>query len=743
MIKNLITKYICKKVQQFPHHNQLNIKDCGATCLQMIAEYYGKKYSLQTLRDYSCISREGASLMGLCDAAERIGFHALGVCVTVDTLKNEIQLPCILYWNKEHYVVCYKIQKKKKCVFYISDPATMRRTYDEAEFLAHWVSTIRNKKECGIVLTITPNSDFYNIADEKSLGRQHTLTYFLRYLKPYKSSIAYNVLCLFIFMVLEMATPFLTQSLVDVGIKGGNINFVLLILVSQILLTLSTMSLRLINSWINIHVNTRINLCMVSDFWNKVLKLPLKFFDTKVTGDIMNRFGDLGRIENLLLHNIIGIAFAGVSFIVYLGMLAYYNFPILLVFIIGHVFYVIWILCFLNSWKKIDYKNFELVSKNQNKTLQLLQGVIDIKLSNDELNKRWEWEDIQARIFRLSLKSLKLHQLQDNIGELITSITFVFISYMMAKEVIEGYMSIGMMMAIIFITGQIRGPIEQFVGFIHVFQNSKISLERLNEVNGMEDDDTDIETKRTDLKEIKDLSFNNVSFSYDGSHRTYVLHNVNLTIPRNKVTAIVGDSGCGKTTVMKLLMGLYNPTEGDVKVGNVPIMQINPHLWRSHIGAVMQDGYLFSDTIARNIGAGEVEVDMNKLLYAAKIANISNFIDNNPLGFNMKIGMEGIGVSQGQKQRILIARAIYKNPDILLFDEATNALDTCNEKEIMDNLKTFFTNKTVVISAHRLSTIRNADQIIVMKDGKVVELGTHDSLMLLNGEYCRLVKNQL
>lgn len=744
MFETLLQKIFACKTHRFPHRRQLNIKDCGAACLQMIAEHYGKKYSLATLREYSCISREGASLMGLCDAAERIGFQAQGVCVTLESLKRDIPLPCILYWNKEHYVVCYKIERKsKKTLYHISDPATMQSTYGEEEFLSRWVSTVRQQKECGILLRLTPRSNFQEFTDENSLGREHSLRHFTNYLKPYKAPITYNILCLFLFMVLELFVPFLTQSLVDVGIKGSNLNFVLLILAAQILLTLTNMSLRMINSWVNIHVNTRINLSMVSDFWRKVLKLPMSFFDTKVTGDIMNRFGDLGRIENLLLHNAVSIAFAAVSFLVYVAILAYYNYSILLVFAIGHIAYVAWICCFLKAWKRIDYQNFELTSKNKNKTLQLLQGVVDIKLSNEEHHKRWEWEDIQARIFKLSLKSLKLRQLQDFVGELITDLTFIVISYMMAKAVIEGEMSLGMMMAIIFITGQIRGPVEQFVGFVRVFQDAKISLERLNEVNVMTDDDSQVATQRTDIELNQDITLNQVSFSYEGSHRTLVLHNISLTIPYHKVTAIVGDSGCGKTTVMKLLMGLYQPTEGEVKIGAVSLAQINPHWWRSHIGAVMQDGYLFSDTIARNIGTGDLEMDKERLDHAAKMANIHDFIDRNPLGYNLKIGMEGAGVSQGQKQRILIARAIYKNPSLLLFDEATNALDSCNEKEIMDNLSSFFTDKTVVIAAHRLSTIKNADQIVVMKEGKVVEVGSHDSLMQLQGEYCRLINNQM
>lgn len=732
------------KVKGFPHRQQLNIKDCGVTCLQLIAEFYGKKYSLQALRDYSFVSRDGASLMGISDAAERIGFHTLGLCVGYEKLITDVKLPCILFWNQNHYVVCYKLKKKSKGYeFYISDPANIKYTCNEQELKKHWINTIRDHEERGIILTLTPDSKFYEQEDDNTLGRSHDITRYIKYLAPHKSGIAQNIICLILFMALGLITPFLTQSLVDIGIKGGNLNFVLLILISQLILAITNMWISLINSWVSIHMTSRINISLISDFWNKILKLPAKFFDIKETGDIMQRFGDYGRIENFLLNSTVTIAFAAVNFIVYTTILAYYNINILILFLGGQLVYVLWILCFLKQWKKLDYQNFEIASKNKNKTLQMLQGVIDIKLSNEEKQKRWEWEKIQAKIFRLSLRSLKLGQLQDNISSLITNITYILISYVVAKSVINGEMTLGMMMAITCITGQIGGPVNQFVGFIHSLQYTKISLERLNEINDMNDDDTDIDNKRMDMPKDQNLHFSNVSFSYNGSSRRYILKNISFDIPEKKITAIVGNSGCGKTTIMKLLQGLYAPTEGTISIGSIPIVQMNQHLWRKRIGAVMQDGYLFSDTIARNIATGNLEIDRNRLQYAAKIANINDFIDKNPLGYNMKIGMEGTCISQGQRQRVLIARATYKNPDIFLFDEATNALDSKNEKVIMNNLKECFKGKTVVIAAHRLSTIRNADQIVVMKDGTIAEIGNHDSLMSLKGEYYNLVESQL
>ena len=732
------------KIKDFPHRQQLNIKDCGATCLQLIAEFYGKKYSLQTLREYSCISREGSSLMGLSDAAERIGFHTLGLCLGYDKLIKDVKLPCILFWNNNHYVICYKIKRRRNgCEFYISDPASMKYTCNESDFKKHWINTVRNNEERGIVLSLVPDTTFYEYEDEGTLGRSHDITRYIKYITPHKGGIAQNIICLIIYMILGLATPFLTQSVVDVGIKGGNLDFVILILIAQLILALTSMGIGLINSWVSIHMTTRINISLIADFWSKLLKLPAKFYDINVTGDIMQRFGDHGRIQDFLLHSTIKIAFSAVNFVIYTAILAYYNTKILAIFFAGQFLYVLWTLCFLKQWKKLDYQNFEISAKNKNKTLQMLQGVVDIKLSNEERQKRWEWEKIQAKQFRLSLKSLKLGQLQNNVGSLITNITYILLSYIVAKNVIDGEMTLGMMMAITYITGQIGGPVNDFVGFIQSLQYTKISLERLNEINDSEDDDTEIQTKRTDMPDNQSLHFDHVSYSYDGSSRRYVLKDVSFVIPEKKVTAIVGSSGCGKTTIMKLLQGLYAPTEGIVSVDNTPIVQMNPHLWRKHIGAVMQDGYIFSDTIARNIATGDLEIDKERLRYAARIANINDFINKNPLGYNMKIGMEGTGISQGQRQRVLIARATYKNPDIFLFDEATNALDSKNEKEIMNNLSECFKGKTVVIAAHRLSTIRNADQIIVMRDGAVAEIGNHESLMKNKGAYYELVESQL
>ena len=728
----------------FPHHQQVNTKDCGATCLQIISEYYGRKISLKKLREYSHISREGASLMGLSDAAEKVGFRTVGLCPTVEMLKSDIQLPCILFWDQNHYVVCYKI-KKKFChtYYYISDPASMKMQYEEATFKKFWLSTRRNNEDRGILLALTPTERFYERDDDTAYNGSFGLHSFIKYISPHRASLFQMITCMVLFMLTGLIIPFLTQSLVDVGIRGGSISFVILILLSQLIITITNMCIGFVNSWVSIQTNTRVHLSLVSDFWTKLLKLPVSFFDTKVTGDIMERIGDYGRIKNFLLDNSINFCFAIINFVIYTCILSFYNTKVLIIFICGNIIYVLWTALFLKSWKRLDYDKFEASSKNNNKVLQMLQGVVDIKLNNEERLKRWEWEKVQAKLFRLSIRGLKLGQIQGNVSTLITNITNIIISAIVAREVINGNMTLGMMMSITYLTAQIGGPINFFVDFVHILQDTRISLERLNEIREMNDDDTEISEKHIELPDNREICFEHVDFSYDGSERTNVLHNVSFVIPQKKVTAIVGNSGSGKTTIMKLIQGLYNPNRGNVKIGDIPIKTINPHLYRSKIGSVMQDGYIFSDTIARNIATGSMEIDKRKLYHAAQMANIDEFINKQPLGYNMKIGLEGVGLSQGQRQRILIARAIYKSPEILLFDEATNALDSSNEKTIMTNLQHYFEGRTVVIAAHRLSTIRHANQIIVMKDGRVVEVGTHEELMKKSGDYYGLIKNQL
>ncbi len=728
----------------FPHFRQMDSHDCGATCLQMIAKYYGKNYSLRTLREYSFISREGSSLMGVSDAAEKIGFRTTGVKTSLRCLQDRVTLPCVLHWNQNHYVVLYRIQKKRKeTIYHVADPASYLVKFTEKEFKSHWLSTKQNDNERGIALILQPDTDFYQREDEGDKAKMRSISHYFRYLIPYRWQLGQIVTCMVMYMVLGLIFPFLTQSMVDVGIRNSNLNFVLLILVSQFILTFTDMGINFLHNWIALHVNTRVDLALMSDFWRKLMNLPIRFFDTRMTGDLMQRLGDHGRIRNFLINDSIGILFSSITFLLYTILLAYYNLTLLTVFLTGHLLYAVWVMSFLRYRRELDYQAFDLQAKNHSCVIQLIQGMQEIKLNNNERQKRWEWEELQARFFHNNMRGLKIDQIKRLGAQMITRSTGLVVSFLVAKQVIEGKMTLGMMMALSYIMGHVSGPISNFIGFIHSLQNAQISLERLNEIHGQDEEDNAKLSLRTELPPDKSIRIKDLSFSYSGSPREYVLKEINLFIPEHKITAIVGVSGSGKTTIMKLLQGFYNPQEGELKVDETPLQLISPHFWRSKVGAVMQDGYIFSDTIAKNIAVGEDEIDKERLRKAVRIANIEDFIEKLPLGYNTKIGLEGNGVSQGQRQRILIARAVYKNPEYLFFDEATNALDTKNEKAIMENLMEFYKGKTVVICAHRLSTIRHADQIVVLNDGRVVETGTHDELMERHMEYYHLVENQL
>ena len=543
--------------------------------------------------------------------------------------------------------------------------------------------------------------------------------------------------------ILQLIFPFLTQSLVDIGICDGNLSFITLILIAQLIIFIVRLSVEFIRSWILLHMNTRINIALISDFLAKLMKLPLRYFDTKMTGDIMQRIGDHGRIESFLTGNSISTLFSFVNFFVFAFVLAYYNLVVLGIFLVGNALYVVWILSFMRYRRELDHRRFAQSAGEQSNIIQLITGMQEIKLNNCEKQKRWQWERIQVKLFKIGVKGLALGQMQQVGSVFFTQTTSIIISFIAAKAVVDGQMTLGMMMSLTYIIGQLSSPVEQFIGFARSFQDAQISLERLNEVHGKEDEEETIENKLTILPDRRDITLENVSFSYDGADRDYVLDDISLHIPQNKVTAIVGASGSGKTTLIKLLLGFYEPNKGSIKIGETPLTVINPHLWRSKSGSVMQDGFIFSDTIAQNIGVGDDYVDIEKLRHAVTVANIRDFIDSLPLGYNTKIGMEGNGISQGQRQRILIARAVYKNPEFIFLDEATNALDANNEKEIMKHLHEFYRGKTVVVVAHRLSTVKDADKIVVLDQGKVAEEGTHETLTALKGKYYELVRNQL
>ena len=727
----------------YPVYTQLDRMDCGPTCLRMIAKYYGRVYSLQTLRDKAFISRSGVSLLGISEAAESIGFRTTGVKITFEQLVDDFPLPCILHWNQQHFVVCYRIRKRRnKYKILIGDPAgTQTVTYNEEEFKRCWISSREKGQDTGVALVLEPTPDFYSMEEDRKEAKKK-LNFFFRYLSPHKKALVQLVLGMVIGSILQLIVPFLTQSLVDVGIRDNNLNFITLILVAQLIIFIARLSVDFIRSWLLLHMNIRINISLISDFLVKLMRLPLHFFDTKMIGDIMQRIGDHSRIESFLTGSSISTLFSFVNFIVFGFVLAYYDLSIFGLFLLGNLLYVIWVLSFMKYRRELDLRRFSQASTEQSTLYQIITGMQEIKLNNCETQKRWKWERIQVKLFKISVKGLALQQYQQVGSVFFNQTTNILISYIAARSVVEGNMTLGMMMSLTYIIGQLNSPIEQFIGFARSFPDAKISLERLNEIHQKEDEEETAVDKVSFLPQDHTFTIENLCFSYDGSP-DYVLNNVNLTIPRNKITAIVGASGSGKTTLIKLLLGFYTPNKGNIKVGDVYLKNINPHLWRSVTGSVMQDGFIFSETIAENIAIGEEVIDKERLLKAAQIANIDQFIDSLPLGYNTKIGMEGSGISQGQRQRILIARAVYKNPDFLFFDEATNALDANNEREIMEHLNEFYRGKTVVIVAHRLSTVQNADKIVVLDKGGIVEEGTHQELTCLKGIYYRLVKNQL
>ncbi len=733
---------------QFPFIKQLDSMDCGPTCLRMMARYYGRSFSLQHIRNLTFLTREGVSMLSLSGAAESLGFRSRGVRLTWEQLRDEAPLPCIIHWNQNHFVVVTEIVQKRRFAvnstkkldcksIKIVDPAHGPITYDVSEFLKSWISSGNE----GFSLLLEPTPNFYN--DEGTVSDSRKFGFLMGYLRPHKKFIIQVILGMVTGCLVSMIFPFLTQSIVDFGIGNNDLNFIGMVLVAQLVLTFGQTANEAIRNWIMLHVTTRVSISLISDFLIKLMRLPISFFESRTVGDLMQRIGDHSRIQNFLTTSLVDILFAMLIFVIYTIILAFYHPLILAVFVTGSIFYVGWVWLFLKKRRSLDYKHFQQASDNQSNIVQMIAGMQDIKINNCEKQKRWEWERIQARLYKINILGLVLNQNQTIGATFINQTKDIFISFLTARAVVSGEMTLGMMMAVQYIIGQLNAPIHMLIGFILSAQDAKISLERLGEINDMADEESMEMQKINDIPIGQTMILKKVNFQYEGPNSPSVLKDIDLEIPGNKVTAIVGTSGSGKSTLVKLLLGFYKPTSGSITLAGTLIGNYSNSQWRDKCGVVMQDGFIFSDSIAGNIGIGDEYPNRQRLGNSLKVANIQDFIDHLPMGLNTKIGSDGHGLSTGQKQRILIARAIYKNPDYLFFDEATNALDARNELRIMDNLNQYFKDHTVIVVAHRLSTVKNADQIVVLDAGMIVEKGTHIELVERKGFYFNLVKDQL
>ncbi len=731
-------------MKRFPITYQYDTMQCGIACLQMICNFFGKEYSLDSLSKFCFATTDGVSLLGINEAANKLGLHTTCARVSISTLSNiNTPLPCIVHWNQNHFVVLYKVKNGNE--FYVADPGKGLVTYSIEEFKEQWISILSNGEEKGIVMFLEPTPSFFSyvLNEEEKIKEKRSFRFLFGYVNLYRKYFGQIFLGLLVGSLLQLILPFLTQSIVDVGIENQNIGFVWLVLLGQLMLTISRTAIDFVRSWLLLHISLRINISLVSDFFIKLLKLPMSFFDTKLMGDLIQRMSDHNRVNNFLTQQTLNITFAMFTFVVFSIILFFYNIMVFAIFLLGSMLYGGWMTLFLKRRKLLDYELFEKQTINNNKTYEFITSMQEIKLQDCEHRRRWEWEDTQAEMFGIQMKSLKLQQTQEAGSIFINELKNIIITVVAATAVIQGQMTLGMMLAVQYIIGQLNSPVEQLMKFFYSLQDVKISLERINEIHQMDD-----ENKKEGLMTCVEhantgINIKNVMFKYDPHSLSKIIDDVNIHIPQGKVTAIVGASGSGKTTLIRLMLGYYSVLEGQINIGNTDINSLNKKWWRRQCGVVMQDGVIFSESIARNIAVDDGEIDKERLLMASEIACIKEHIMSLPLKFNTKIGRDGIGLSQGQKQRILIARAVYKNPEYIFLDEATNSLDANNERTIVNNLDKFYQGKTVVIVAHRLSTVKNADQIIVLDHGKVVEVGNHDSLTKKRGSYYNLVKNQL
>lgn len=730
---------------RFSAHRQLDAFDCGPTCLLMVAESYGKKFSRDYLRKLCSITNKGVSLLGIANAAERIGLRPTAVKIDYDVLRKEATLPTIIHWGGNHFVVANKIKKNR---IWIADPGRGLVSYTKSQFLKHWAGPVNSPDEepAGIVLLLEATPEFYDTPlDETQTKQEHdsNLKFFLRYLSPHKALIVQVALGMMFGLVLEMMIPFITQSVVDFGIGNMDIGIVYLLLIAQLVISFSQIGGEMLRSWIWLHVGSRISISLIANFLHKLLKLPMSFFETRTVGDIMQRVSDHDRIQEFLTSGPLNTFFSILKVIVFGGVLAFYSIAILVVFLGFTVLSIVWIFLFLKKRRQYDGERFELESKQNDHFIQLVSGIQDIKIQGIAREKRWGWEKLAAKLLKLDVKTLSLSQFQSTGTFLFSKLREVGISFLAAKAVIDGDMTLGMMLSTTYIVGQLNQPISSMVATIQSAQDAKVSLERIKQIYTEEDEEDQSVIKIQELPSSRSIDFVDASFSYPGPIPVPVIQKMNLSIPQGKTTAIVGSSGSGKTTLLKMLLALYKLQEGAIQIGPHNLEDIDKTIWRSSFGVVLQDGFIFSDTIAGNIASGPTPIDYERLSYAIFVASLGDFIESLPAGLDTAIGLNGRELSGGQKQRVLIARAVYQDPAYLVFDEATSALDAQNEAKIMGNLEKFIKGRTVVVVAHRLSTVLNADQIVVLDQGQIVELGSHSELLAKKGRYFNLVKNQL
>lgn len=726
-------------MKTLPHYTQHDAMDCGPTCLRMVAAFYGKHYSLEGLREKSFITREGVSMLGISEAAEKIGFRSICVQVGYEKLQ-EAPLPCIIHWNQQHFVMVYKLNDR---YVWVADPGAGKLKYTKEEFCNCWLSSRKNEEDTGVALLLEPTPEFYTTEDEGDEVNRKGFSFLYSYLRPYRGLVGQLLLGLLLGSMIQLMLPFLTQSVVDFGINNQNLGFIYLVLIAQLMLSFSSSAVDFIRGWILLHLGTRINIALISDFLIKLMKMPINYFDSKMTGDILQRINDHKRIQDFLTGSSLSVIFSIFNIIIFGIVLLVYSGMIFLIFMGGSALYVAYVWLFMKKRAELDHKRFAQQSANQSTVVQLVNGMQEIKLSACEQQKRWEWERIQAKLFKVNIKSLALRQYQDSGAVLINQSKNLLITALVASLVVKGEMTLGMMLSVQYIIGQLNSPVNELIAFARDMQDARLSMDRLSEVRDKPDEEDPTRELLREIPEGKEIRLQNLNFKYDPLSEYPTLDDINLVIPPGKQTAIVGMSGSGKTTLVKLLLGFYPPASGDIFIGDTPLGSYSIREWRKRCGVVMQDGFIFSDSIAGNIAPGVEHIDKKRLRHATEVANIHDFIEELPLGYNTKIGQEGHGLSQGQKQRILIARAVYKDPEFIFFDEATNALDANNERTIMNNLQTFFKGRTSVVVAHRLSTVRNAEQIIVIEQGRIAETGTHEALIALEGRYYKLVKNQL